>query len=427
MRSSDPSPWTAPPDGWTVSVTIDAQISDIERQVRDLVRRRGVDPAIQGPEPVAELIAEALDSYERQTERSDLPLVRDRGRLAKQILDRVAGYGALQPLLDDPTVEEIWINGPGKVFVARDGDHVLTSVVMTPQELSEIVERMLRASGRRLDLSSPFVDATLQDGSRLHVAIPDVTRSYWAVNIRKFLLKANSLEELVRLSSLNRKAARFLQAAVMAGLNIVVSGATQTGKTTMLNCLASCIPPRERVITCEEVFELQIGLPDVVSLQTRQENLEGRGQIDLRRLVTEALRMRPDRIIVGEVRQHEALDLLVALNSGLPGMTSVHANNAREALTKLSTLPLLAGENVTHAFVLPTVATAVDVIVHLSRTGSSRRVDQILSVTGRVEAGTIEAELLFERRGPSLAWTGHRPRQVDRFEAAGLSLAEVLQ
>lgn len=427
MRGSDTASWTAPPDGWEIAMTIDAQVSDIERQVRDLVRRRGVDPAVQGPAPVEELIAEALDSYELQTERTDLPLLRDRGRVAKQILDRVAGYGALQPLLDDPAVEEIWINGPGKVFVARDGEHVLTNIVVAQQELSEIVERMLRASGRRLDLSSPFVDATLQDGSRLHVAIPDVTRSHWAVNIRKFLLKANSLEELVRLSSLHRNAARFLEAAVMAGLNIVVSGATQTGKTTMLNCLASCIPPRERVITCEEVFELQIGLPDVVSLQTRQENLEGRGQIDLRRLVTEALRMRPDRIIVGEVRQHEALDLLVALNSGLPGMTSVHANSAREALTKLSTLPLLAGENVTHAFVLPTVATAVDLIVHLTRTGSSRRVDQILSVTGRVEAGTIEAELIFDRRGPALTWTGHRPRQMGRFEAVGLSLAEILQ
>src|SRR3954454_12187485 len=190
----------------------------------------------------------------------------------------------------------------------------------------------------------------LPDGSRLHVVIPDITRQHWALNIRKFVIRAHTLDQLVELGSLSGQAARFLDAAVVAGLTVIVAGGTQAGKTTLLNCLAAAIPPRERVVTCEEVFELRLPLPDVVAMQTRQANLEGTGEVRLRRLVTEALRMRPERLIVGEVRQEESLDLLIALNSGLPGMCTIHANSAREAVVKLCTLPLLAGENVTHAF-----------------------------------------------------------------------------
>jgi len=177
---------------------------------------------------------------------------------------------------------------------------------------------MLRSSGRRVDLSSPFVDATLQDGSRLHVVIPDITKDHWHVNIRKFVVKADHLDDLVRLGTVTRQAAKFLEACVVAGLNILVAGGTQAGKTTFLNCLSSAIPSRERVVTCEEVFELKIPLRDVASMQCRQPSLEGTGEVPLRRLVKEALRMRPSRIIVGEVRQAESLDLLIALNSGLP-------------------------------------------------------------------------------------------------------------
>src|SRR3954454_22044453 len=174
-----------------------------------------------------------------------------------------------------------------------------------------------------------------------------------AVNIRKFVLQAHSLDELVGLGTLTAQVARFLEASVAAGLNILVSGGTQTGKTTLLNCLTAAIPPRERVVTCEEVFELKVPLRDVVGLQCRQPSLEGTGEVPLRRLVKEALRMRPSRLIVGEVRQAESLDLLIALNSGLPGMCTLHANSAREAITKMCTLPLLAGENVGSRFVVP--------------------------------------------------------------------------
>ncbi len=265
---------------------------------------------------------------------------------ARQVYDAVAGFGPLQPYLDDAEIEEIWINEPGRVFVARRGRSELTTTILRPDEVRDLVERMLKSSGRRVDLSTPFVDASLPDGSRLHVVIPDITRRDWAVNIRKFVVTANSLDELVDLGSLTAHAARFLEAAVCAGLNIIVAGGTQAGKTTLLNCLGAAIPARERVVTCEEVFEIRLPLPDVVSMQTRQPNLEGSGEVRLRRLIKEALRMRPERLLVGEVRQEECLDLLIALNSGLPGMCTIHANSAREAITKMCTLPLLAGENV---------------------------------------------------------------------------------
>ncbi len=211
-----------------------------------------------------------------------------------------------------------WINEPHKVFVARHGRPELTPTFLTEQQVQDLVERMLRSSGRRVDLSSPFVDASLPDGSRLHVVIPDITRRHWAVNIRKFVVAADDLSDLVRLGSLTQAAADFLAAAVASGLNILVAGGTQAGKTTMLNCLAAAIPAHERVVTCEEVFELQINLRDVAGMQCRQAGLEGTGEVPLRRLVKEALRMRPGRIVVGEVRQEESLDLLIALNSGLP-------------------------------------------------------------------------------------------------------------
>jgi pilus assembly protein CpaF len=202
---------------------------------------------------------------------------------------------------------------------------------------------------------------------------------------------------------------------------------TQAGKTTLLNCLAAAIPARERVVTCEEVFELRLPLPDWVAMQTRQPNLEGLGEVRLRRLVKEALRMRPDRIVVGEVRQEECLDLLIALNSGLPGMCSIHANSAREAIVKLCTLPLLAGENVSHAFVVPTVASSVDLVVHTTTNASGhRRVTEIVGVPGRVEGDVVETAQLFATRGEALVRADGYPPHAGRFARAGHDLAALL-
>ncbi|MGB8651391.1 MAG: ATPase, T2SS/T4P/T4SS family [Mycobacteriales bacterium] len=247
------------------------------------------------------------------------------------------------------------------------------------------------------------------------------------MNIRKFVLTAHTLDELVGLQSLTPAAARFLEACVVAGLNVIVAGGTQAGKTTLLNCLAGTIPARERVITCEEVFELRLGLPDVVAMQTRQANLEGIGEIRLRRLVKEALRMRPDRLIVGEVRQEECLDLLIALNSGLPGMCSIHANSAREAIVKLCTLPLLAGENVGHNFVVPTVASCVDIVVHTAKDGAGhRRVREIVAVPGRVEGDVVEVADVFTTRNGRLSRADGYPPHPERFEWAGIDLPRLL-
>ena len=311
--------------------------------------------------------------------------------------------------------------------MARGGIAELTPTILTADDVRDLVERMLKSSGRRVDLSSPFVDATLADGSRLHVVIPDISRAHWQVNIRKFVVKADHLDDLVRLGTMPRQAATFLEAAVASGLNVLVAGGTQAGKTTLLNCLAAAIPPRERVVTCEEVFELKIPQRDVAAMQCRQPSLEGTGEVPLRRLVKEALRMRPSRIIVGEVRQEESLDLLIALNSGVPGMCTVHANSAREAVTKMCTLPLLAGENVSSRFVVPTVAAAVDVVVHvaLERDGV-RRVREIVAVPGRAEGDVIEIADLFVTREGALRRADGFPPHREAFERAGYDVAALL-
>ncbi|MET4588845.1 pilus assembly protein CpaF [Arthrobacter sp. 754] len=312
--------------------------------------------------------------------------------------------------------------------MARNGESELTSLSLTDQQVRDLVERMLKSSGRRLDMSSPFVDAALPDGSRLHVVIPDVTRRHWAVNIRKFVVKASRLEHLVELGTLTPQAARFLGAAVSSGLNILVSGATQAGKTTMLNCLAASIGSRERVITVEEIFELQFPLRDVVGLQCRQPNLEGEGEIPLRRLVKEALRMRPDRLVVGEVREAESLDMLIALNSGLPGMCTVHANSAHDAVTKICTLPLLAGENISSAFVVPTVASCIDLVVHCSRHANGRRqVTEILSLGRRVENGIIESSMIFAMAEGQLQPRANSMPAPEKFARAGYDVAALLE
>ena len=365
-------------------------LQSLEADVRELIRRRRIDPARDDDE-VRSLIGEVLDEYDEGVLVEGRVPLADRQEAHRVLLESVTGFGPLQPYLDDPTVEEIWINSPSEIFIARHGRSELTSTMLTEQQIHDLVERMLRSSGRRVDLSNPFVDACLPDGSRLHVAIPDITRRHWAVNIRKFVVAADQLSDLVRLGTLTAAAATFLEAAVVSGLNILVAGGTQAGKTTLLNCLAAAIPAHERVVTCEEVFELKINLRDVAAMQCRQASLEGTGEVPLRRLVKEALRMRPGRIIVGEVRQEESLDLLIALNSGLPGMCTIHANSAREAVTKMCTLPLLAGTNVSSSFVVPTVAGSVDVVIHLGLDADGhRRVREIVALPGRVEGEIVE-------------------------------------
>lgn len=398
----------------------------VEDRVRDGVRVRGIDPMSE-PDLVREVVdatvAGVLAEWSADTDGQPADL----RELTQHAFSAVAGFGPLQQYFDDPTVEELWINEPGRVFVARNGASELTTLVLDAQQVRDLVERMLRQSGRRIDLSSPFVDAMLPDGSRLHVAIPDITREHWAVNVRRFVVEAKTLSDLVDRGMLTATAAAFLDAAVVSGLNIVVAGGTQSGKTTFVGALLGSVPARERIITCEEVFELRLEHPDWVALQTRDASLEGTGEIALRRLVREALRMRPTRLIVGEVRQAECLDLLVAMNSGMPSMATIHANSAREAVTKLCTLPLLAGQNIAADFVVPTVAGSVDLVVHLrTDVGGHRRVGEISALPGRVEGGVIEMASLFIDRGDGLTHAGTFPGYEDRFLRHGYDVASLL-
>ncbi len=309
-------------------------------------------------------------------------------------------FGPLYPFICDEEIEEIWINSPERIFIAKSGRSELTNLILTANEVRDLVDRTLMWSGRRLDLSHPFVDARLPDGSRLHVAIPEITAEHWAVNIRKHIAQSYSIHQLSDAGVLSKEIADLLILAIANGFNLLISGGTQAGKTTLLNALVSEIPFSHRVITIEEVFEIHPRLPDVVQLQTRSANLQGEGEITLRRLVKEALRMRPNRIIIGEVREAEALDLLIALNSGLPGMGTIHANSARDAVMKLQTLPLLAGSNISHSFIVPTVASAIDIVIQIAMSAEGvRRVVEIISVTGRTENLNIEMENLWKWDG----------------------------
>lgn len=400
----------------------------IRAEVRDLIRVRGIDPRSEA-RPTADVIDEVIRSYDERTLSGSLPLLTDADAARRSVLDDLTGYGAIQQYLDDPTVEELWVNGPHAVFVSRHGVSELTPVVLSEPEVSSLIEQLLRTTGRRVDLSSPFVDASLPDGSRLHIVLPDITRAHPAINIRKFIAHTRSLTDLVEAGSLPPAAARFLDAAVAAGANVLVSGQTQAGKTTMLNALCGSIPVRDRVITCEEVFELSVPARDWVAMQCRQSSLEGTGEVALRRLVKEALRMRPDRIIVGEVREAESFDMLIAMNAGLPSMGSVHANSARSAITKMCTLPLLAGPNIGSSFVTPTVAGCIDLVVHLAllRNGA-RRVQEIVAIPGGIEGDTVELETVFHTDSDGRLVRGRGFSHLgDRIAAIGKNLHSLLE
>ncbi len=346
-------------------------VSELTQKTREILAA--------GPLSVDLAIARVIDEAFESSQFDSV----DEGELKASVRRALVGLGEIERFLGDPEVEEIWLNSPKEVFVARQGKTFRTDLSLTEVEVRQLVERMLRASGRRLDRSEPFVDATLSDGSRLHVVIPDVTREHWAINIRKFPPKILTLENLVGLGVMSWPVADYLKAEFLAGTNILVSGATQAGKTTLLCALLDVGSETERLLTVEETFEIRTNYVDVVALQARQANLEGVGEITLRKLVREALRMRPTRLVVGEVRQAEALDLLIALNSGIAGLCTIHANSASEAIAKLKLLPLLAGENIPSMFVNETVDRTVGLVVHcVMDSKGHRRVSQVLKNSG---------------------------------------------
>lgn len=372
----------------------------VAERVRDRLREERADP-LRDPDRVERVALAEVRRHNDFALARGLDVIDDEAACVRDVLARVTGYGPLQALLDDPDVEEIWINDPHTIFAARAGRSERVPLRLTDDAVRDLVERMLHATGRRVDLSQPFVDASLPDGSRLHVVIPDVTRAHYAVNIRKFLRARRTLDDLVAAGSLPGPLAARLREAMAEGRNVLVSGATHAGKTTLLAALVASCPHDQRIITVEETFELGITAADVVALQGRQPSLEGTGAVSLRRLVKEALRMRPDRLVVGEVRDAEALDLLLALNTGVPGAATIHANSADDALRRLAALPLLAGRNIDSGFVLPAIATGVDLVVHCRRAPDGHRyVEEVVETTGRIAANEVETRVSYRAGGP---------------------------
>jgi pilus assembly protein CpaF len=370
-----------------------------------------------------------------EAEKSPLS-TEQRQRLIRDVLDDVLGHGPLQRLLDDPTVTEIMVNGPNMIYVEQNGKLTRSSARFASEEhLRRVIERIVSRVGRRIDESSPLVDARLSDGSRVNAVVPPLAFNGSSLTIRKFATDPFKVDDLVSFGTLTPEMAELLHACVRARLNIIVSGGTGTGKTTLLNVLSSFIPEGERIITIEDAVELQLQQDHVVRLESRPSNIEGKGEISIRDLVRNSLRMRPDRIVVGEVRGGECLDMLQAMNTGHDGsLSTVHANSPRDAIARLETLVLMAGMDLPLRAIREQLSSAVDVIVQLSRLrDGTRRVTAVTEVQGMEgETVTLQDAFLFDysagldAHGRFLGKpvpTGVRPRFTDRFTELGITLS----
>lgn len=313
------------------------------------------------------------------SERSRVPI--DEALLSQKALLELTGLGVLQPYLDDPQIEEIAINRPNEIQLWTSTGHKTIRLDLSPVAIRSITLRMLSHSGRRVDRLTPFVDASLRDGSRLHVVIPEITQEHWSLNIRKFRKSKISLRELNDSGALADSHFEILQKAMQNQQSILIAGATQAGKTTLMTALLNELSDSERLVSCEDTFEISVSHNDWVAMQTRPAGSEGAREITLRELVKQSLRMRPTRLVIGEVRGAEALDMLVALNSGIPGLCTIHANSAQAAIRKLLTLPLLAGDNITESFLKPTIVGAFDLVVFCEKDSQGkRRITEVMEV-----------------------------------------------
>ena len=320
-------------------------------------------------------------------------------RLKDAVLDELLGFGPIQDILEDPSVSEIMVNGPGMVWVEQAGVLRLSNRRFdSAEQLLHVIDRMVRTSGRRVDQSSPMVDARLPDGSRLNVILPPLSVDGACVTIRKFTSSGLTTDDLVAQGSLSRGAADFLQSAVASRMNIMVSGGTGTGKTTVLNILSSFIGRDERVVTVEDAVELSLRLPNLVRLETRPMNSEGAGEVNIRDLVRNSLRMRPNRIVVGEVRGSETIDMLQAMNTGHEGsLSTVHANSPRDALRRMETMILLGGVDLPLRAIREQIASSVDLIVHLARDARGRRFVNTVTEIAGIEGEVVSTAELFAR------------------------------
>jgi len=357
----------------------------------------------------------------------------EKGRLFEQISAEILGFGPLQPLLEDDTITEIMVNGAENIYVERRGKIERLPITFENNEhVQRIIERIVSPLGRRVDESSPYVDARLPDGSRVNAIIPPISLVGPVLTIRKFARNPFTLDQLVELGSITPEAIQFLDACVKARINIVISGGTGSGKTTLLNVLSGFIPPDERIITIENAAELQLRQEHVVTLESRPPNIEGRGEITIRNLVINALRMRPDRIIVGEIRDEAALDMLQAMNTGHDGsMTTCHSNTPRDTLARLETMTMMAGMELPVRAIREQVSSAIDLVVHQERLrDGSRKVVNITEVSGMEgDVITMTDIFLFEQLGYEnhrvvgrMRPTGLRPKFIEKIEASGIHL-----
>jgi pilus assembly protein CpaF len=362
-----------------------------------------------------------------------IPLSRvERQQLFEQIVAEILGLGPLEPFLADPTITEVMVNGAKNIYIEREGKILRTNASFESDDhLMRIIERIVAPLGRRIDESSPYVNARLRDGSRVNAVIPPISLIGPVLTIRKFFKIPLTVERLIELGTMNPQAMEFLKACVVSKLNVVISGGTGTGKTTLLNILSGYIPGDERIVTIENAAELQLRQMHVVTLEARPPNIEGRGEVTTRDLVINSLRMRPDRIIVGECRAGEAFDMLQAMNTGHEGsMTTIHANSAREALARLENMILMAGMELPHRAIREQIASALDLVVQLERMRGDRKCVAISEIQGMEgEVITMSDIFKFEVAGHeegrvigALRPTGLRPRFIDRIQAAGIRL-----
>ncbi len=353
------------------------------------------DPNLDETELRQLVVAEIAATLEAES----TPLTsEERELLVRSIRDDVIGYGPIEGFLADPTVTEIMVNSDHAIYVERDGLLSLTSARYADQDhLRRVIDRIVGAIGRRIDESSPTCDARLPDGSRVNAVIPPLAVDGPQLTIRKFAKRAFRADDLVTMGTMTEEVSDFLDACVSGKLNVLISGGTGTGKTTLLNVLSSFIPARERVVTIEDAVELQMAQPHVIRLESRPPNIEGRGEVTIRELVRNSLRMRPDRIVVGEVRGGEALDMLQAMNTGHEGsLSTLHANAPRDALSRLETMVLMAGYDLPMRAIREQIASALDLLVQISRLrDGTRRVTKIVEITG-MEADTISMADIFE-------------------------------